>query len=194
MSSFMAAVRLPVWLGLIGLLLFPAAGIAELYRYEGEGGAVIFTDNPSSIPKKYKNKARSHDVDVTPPDLSETPVSIDGNRVLVTVTIDYRGKMVSANLILDTGAEVTTITPALASRLEMSPEAGEVAFAQGVGGGIHKTSRVSLDSLQFGPHKRYNIDALVIKSGSADGLLGMNFLRGLRYQINFDMATIKWVQ
>ena len=36
------------------------------------------------------------------------------------------------------------------------------------------------------------MDILVVQSGGYDGLLGMNFLRELRYHVDFNTSTIKW--
>lgn len=176
---------------LVGLLMPSVAG-CEFYQYEKEDGSINFTDNPAKIPKKYKKKKKVRGVDEDNPNSSVTNVQINKNRVLVPVTLSFRGREAKANFILDTGAEVSTISPALAGKLNINPQDTDVAFAQGVGGGIHKTGHVKMDYVLVGPNRKYEVDFIVIQSGGNDGLLGMNFLRELRYHVNFDRSTIVW--
>jgi predicted aspartyl protease len=180
-----------VLFALLAPFLLQSTGNCEFYQYESDGGTISFTDNPARIPKKYKKKKKSrHDDDET--SISVTRVRIKGNRVLVPVTINYRGREVRANFVLDTGAEVSTISPALAERLNIDPKDTRVAFAQGIGSAVHATPSVKLDYVLVGPNRKYDVDFIVISAAGQDGLLGMNFLRELRFHVNFDTSTIKW--
>ena len=120
------------------------------------------------------------------------PINIKGNRVVLPVTLSYRGTEVKANFVLDTGAEISTMTPRLAGKLNLAPEDTQLAIAQGIGTGYHVTGRVKMDYVLVGPNRKYNLDFLIIEGGGADGLLGMNFLRELRYHISFDKSVIEW--
>lgn len=184
---------LTVLLTVLATWLLPLNGRCEFYQYQDESGAVNFTDDPSKIPKKFKKKLKTRsDDDDSNPGNSIMSVSIKGNRVLLPVTLNYRGKDVKATLVLDTGAEVSTISPSLAARLNIGPEDTDVAFAQGIGEGVQVTGRAKLDYILVGPNRKYDMDILVVQSGGYDGLLGMNFLRELRYHVDFNTSTIKW--
>lgn len=61
------------------LLFFPSLAPparADIYRWEDEGGVVHFTDDPSSIPAKFKRKAR--EIQKVPPGSGKPSVSTIG--------------------------------------------------------------------------------------------------------------------
>jgi predicted aspartyl protease len=170
--------------------VLPAAG--EIYQYEDDMGTVHFVEDPGRIPKKYLKKQRIREGSIEGPSGSVTRVAIDGNRVLVPVTLSYRGREVTANFLLDTGATTCTISPSLAARLRINPAEGRRGIARGVGGAVYEVRQTKLDYLIVGPNRKYGVEASVIESTAADGLLGMNFLRELRYHIDFQSSSIKW--
>jgi len=167
----------------------PAAG--EIYQYEDDMGTVHFVDDPGKIPKKFHKKKRVREESIGDSG-SVTRVAIISNRVLVPVTLAYRGKEVTAHFVLDTGASTCTISPTLAARLHFNPDDGRRGIAQGVGGGVFEVRQTMLDYLIVGPNRKYDVEATVIESAQADGLLGMNFLRELRYHIDFQNSSITW--
>jgi hypothetical protein len=66
-----------------------------------------------------------------------------------------------------------------------------------VGGLQIMTKAAVLNSVVVGPHKKENLRADIIEyQGTADsdynGLLGMNFIKGLRYNIDFKNQAIQW--
>jgi len=182
-------VALPV---LTLLLLMPMIVSGEIYQYEDDVGTVHFVEDPGKIPKKYLKKQRIREGSIEGPSGSVTRVAINGNRVLVPVTLAYQGREVTANFLLDTGATTCTISPSLAARLRVNPAEGRRGIARGVGGGVYEVRQTKLDYLIVGPNRKYDVEASVIESTSADGLLGMNFLRELRYHIDFQSSSIKW--
>ncbi len=182
---------IPFFAAAVLLLPFTAGG--EFYQYEDENGNISFTDDPASVPKKFKKKKLVRDDDSSQSNSSIMRVSIVKNQVLVPVTVAYRGKEVQATFLLDTGANSCTITPALANRLNINPADAGKSIAHVVGGGVYVVGSTKLDYIVVGPNRKYDIGVSVIQSaGNCDGLLGMNFLRELRYHIDFDSSTIKW--
>lgn len=177
----------------LAALLQPLTASGEFYQYEDENGSVNFTDDPAKIPKKLKHKRRVRDDDVSDPNSSVMHVRIVKNQVLVPVTVAYRGKEVRATFLLDTGADTCTITPSLANRLGIDPKDANARLAQVVGGGVFVVGSANLDYIVVGPNRKYEVAVTVISSGASnDGLLGMNFLRELRYHIDFNSNTIRW--
>jgi tetratricopeptide (TPR) repeat protein len=125
-----------------------------------------------------------------------TKVVIKGNTVLVPVTLVNRGRTAQAHLVLDTGASVTVINNGLAQQLGMDLRGAYKGRVQVVGGGTVEASGARLESLIVGPHTKRNMLIAVIDQNGPfmklDGLLGMDFLRGHRYQVNFLTSTLEW--
>jgi predicted aspartyl protease len=129
-------------------------------------------------------------------DSNETRVTIAGNHVLVPVTLGYKGKTVDAQLVLDTGASVTMINTDIAAQLGIDPAETVPGEGQAVGGIILPAAFTKLGYVSVGPHtKKDMIVSIVEEKGlreRRDGLLGMDFLRGLQYYVDFKNQVIDW--
>jgi predicted aspartyl protease len=123
-----------------------------------------------------------------------TKVTIKGNQVLVPVTLGYGGKEVQASLLLDTGAEMTVIHRPIADQLNIPLTPG--AHVRVGGGRVINASVAKLDYVRVGPYEAKEIQAWVVfpqgPPPKEDGALGMNFLRGLEYSIDFENQVIRW--
>jgi clan AA aspartic protease (TIGR02281 family) len=124
----------------------------------------------------------------------ETAVAIDGNRVLVPVTIRYAGKTTGANLLLDTGASIVTLHRNIADKLKIRNT--QKTTMQLAGGQLIAADIARLDAVSVGPNRKKDIFVSIIeqidRNADYDGLLGMNFLRNLRYEIDFEKSVIRW--
>jgi len=124
----------------------------------------------------------------------ETAVSINGNRVLVPVTIRYAGKTTDTNLLLDTGASIVTLHRNIAEKLNIRNT--QKTTMQLAGGQLIAADIVRLDAVSVGPNRKKDVFVSIIdqidKNADYDGLLGMNFLRNLRYEIDFQKSVIRW--
>lgn len=127
-----------------------------------------------------------------------TKVRIIGNQVLVPAVLGYRGRTVDVILLLDTGASESTMTPEIAEQLNMDPALTQLILGQIVGGGLLKARRATIDYISVGPTTKRNITVDIIRHNGPpvgfDGLLGMNFLRDLKYHIDFENQLINWKQ
>jgi hypothetical protein len=127
--------------------------------------------------------------------LPETRVIIKDNKVFVPVTLGYENNEIETTLIFDTGAGSIILHANVAQQLGI--EQGQASQGEGVGGIKIATRTTRLSFVQVGPHRKENLRADIIAyDGTADadynGLLGMNFIRGLKYTIDFDEQVIRW--
>ncbi len=124
----------------------------------------------------------------------QTNVIIDKNRVLVPVLLGYQGNETQAVLILDTGASIVALHQETAKNLHIrSYKKGKMRV---VGGNLVDTGIVKLDYIKVGPIIKKDLYAGIIKYKGRpvpyNGLLGMNFLRGLEFSIDYENNLITW--
>jgi clan AA aspartic protease (TIGR02281 family) len=125
-----------------------------------------------------------------------TKVAIRGNQVIVPVIVGYEGEEMEIFLVLDTGATSVVLHRRVADKLKIDMSRAERIPVQVVGGRILPAYRTRLSHMKVGPIEREDMEALILEqrgpSGFADGLLGMTFLRGLEYRVDFDREWILW--
>lgn len=122
-----------------------------------------------------------------------TPVKISNNQILVPVTLTYLNNSVETTLLLDTGANITTISESIAQKLSINH--GIKSSAKVANGQIVKTSLAEINSIKVGPKAiktpRVAIVPFVGKR-DFDGLLGLDFLRHFGYDIDYGNSLIQW--
>lgn len=123
-----------------------------------------------------------------------TKVTIRGNTVLVPTTLGYGGKEIQASLVLDTGATIIALHNPIVDQLGVPIT--KRGYSQVAGGNRIPAGKIELDYVRVGPYEAKGIQAMVIfpqgPSAGHDGLLGMNFLRGLEYSVDFENQVIRW--
>ncbi len=172
---------------------------AEIYKHTDNRGTTHYTNNPPSndyelhisIPNRQEN---AQHVQSGPPEKLETSVKINMNSVIVPVTLGYGGKEIEAMLLLDTGASNIVLHRTLGEELHFQKKSSSKARI--VGGKTIDTDLGTLDYVKVGPHEKINLSVGIIdlqgQSVPYQGLLGMNFLKGLEYKIDFDNKIIHW--
>lgn len=125
----------------------------------------------------------------------QTKVEIVGyGQALVPCTLVYKNREVEAKLLLDTGCSITMIHDDVAKKLNLKPKMK--GKAQTAGGNMISVKYGNLSYIKVGPHKIDDLCVGVIKhkgrKPQMKGLLGMNFLVGLDYKIDYAQQLIRW--
>jgi predicted aspartyl protease len=123
-----------------------------------------------------------------------TRILIKGHQIFIPVRLVYHSQMIQVMLLLDTGATTTVIYDEAASRLNLWKR--EKSYSIVADGRKIYSERACLDYIMVGPHKFKNFQVSIINySGNNDhytGLLGMNFLKNLKYNIDYSNQIITW--
>jgi hypothetical protein len=138
-------------------------------------------------------KLRRHQADIEK--RAETKVVIDGNRVLVPVLLGNNGIEVKALLLLDTGASQVVLHRNVADQLNIITRKKGLAVV--AGGQTIQSEMGILSYLQVGPYTMNDSPVIILPYGGPttnhNGMLGMNFLRHVRYSIDFENQVIHWI-
>lgn len=123
-----------------------------------------------------------------------SPVFISGRQVFVPVRLRNGSAETEAMLLLDTGATSSVITPEVAARLNIG-EAENVRVSV-VGGRVLNAKKLLVSEMRVGPVRRERQEVVIIRQRQGtmgDGLLGMSFLAGLKYTIDFQNQRLNWL-
>ena len=203
----------------MAILLMPAlvavSADADFFRYVGPDGQMVFVDDLGKVPielrpqvKRYgevapapdqapgPNSAQTDPATQQPEETAKgvTPIFIQRDRVFVPVLLGYGILETEALLVLDTGASVTTLYRDTVDRLFM--RGLDRTIGRTASGASIPVELATLDFIQVGPHRKERLRVgIVDPTGPApkyDGMLGMDFLGGIDFNIDFQREVLVW--
>ena len=83
------------------------------------------------------------------------------------------------NFMVDTGASVVVLTFEDAQRMRLEPDTLEYKWRISTAGGETKGASVLLNSIRFGAVEVENVEAMILREGLEQSLLGISFLEQL---------------
>jgi clan AA aspartic protease (TIGR02281 family) len=173
-----------------------------MYKWVDGNGTVHFTDDPSSIPEKYRSDAESRKThkelpaarkEEKPADVSSTgkpsepegidvPLARSGEVWVTEVTLNGRTRQ---PFIVDTGASFTLISRQTASNLGVTIDESTPFLPVVTASDVILNPLITLRSVRVGKAEVENVDALVHNlPGQTAGLLGNSFLGKFRVAID----------
>jgi predicted aspartyl protease len=173
-------------------LLFPEAGLSDIYYWIDDQGIQNYTAVMESVPEVYRSKVQRlallpapapPEPNLSPPNKGATRIPFSpGSPIPVQTRINGLGPI---PLILDTGAERTIISPSVLSRLGLSVEAEPPIILKGVTG-MGQANRVRVNFIEVGESRVSPLLIAVYAADlkGADGLLGWDFLSSLNVSID----------
>jgi len=169
---------------LIVCLAYARQSQADVFTYTSDRGTLYIVDDIERLPEEYREKEKER-----------TKIKVYNYAVIVPVEIKYKNRSITIDLILDTGATITTITPEIADYLginENDKTVGETTIADG---SKVNHSKFIADEMSVGSKTRIKIPVAILGRKNKDnvnGLLGMNFLSNFPHMINIKSREIKW--
>ena len=179
--------------------LAPAAG-AQIYRWINERGELHISEGLDSVPMRFRSGAVLLGHPALPAPAPDTPAAASGGAadtagVLVRIPFTPGTPIIvsaringgrSVQLVLDTGADRTMISPQTLSALGVDMRPLARGTLQGVTGGSADVEVIRLESLEVGEAKASPMDVVVHNANltRGEGLLGRDFLD--RFTVNID--------
>jgi len=187
--------RYVLHLSCVLLLLTLVPAYAEIYKWVDRDGRVHLTDTPAGIPPESRDRSeekarpapapqsapappqtRPERFSIAPPPAStsyEVPLWREGNAMLVEAVIN---STMHAHLLLDTGAEFTVLSTAVARRLALNLQDAAVVPLRAASGEFF-APMMKVQSITVGDAAVRDVEVIVHDATPGlDGLLGMSFL------------------
>jgi len=186
---------------IILLTILVPSSYAEMYKWVDEKGTVHFTDDPSSIPEKYRQDAetRKPSKEISTPRPQEKPKPSLPTKVSepegIIVDLFRKGELLFAEVILnsrvrryfivDTGSSFTLINRVTANELGIRDDENTPYIRAASVSGIISVPLVTLGSVRVGDAEVENVETVIYPmAASGDGLLGNSFLNKFKVVID----------
>ena len=192
---------------------------AQLYEYRDNTGRRVFVDRISAVPLQYRDQLVSREAYQSSPEeravaqrlrqisqLEEalrridrllanasSPISFNNNQVVVPVEISRGNRSRTLKLLLDTGANRTVFHRQALSGLVTEDRL--VGSARTASGEEIPLYQAKVDRLQLGPFEISPAQVQLLEfrgSSPHQGLLGMDLLSQVEYQLDLEGEKLQW--
>ncbi len=213
MIATMSRVLLLVLVTAVTVLVWPAASLAQYYRWVDERGVAHYAEGIDNVPQRYRSVAvplglRNSPTPAAPTPGATTPRAtteasgeetvirfVPGRHIIVDARINGSA---SVKLILDTGAAGTLISPRALVAAGVSLTRGtRVARTRGVARGVEvEVQEVAIDSLEVGSARvgRMLVASYDMDSADVEGLLGQDFLGNFNVSIDSSAGVVTLIR
>jgi hypothetical protein len=173
------------------------------YRYVDKNGVVFWERDQAKIPAEYRSSATlnyggaesgSATSAVPKGQPRVTSIRIVDNQIIVPVVFKNKRRTVKANMILDTGASVTTLYSKLAADLRLNKNKHKKVRSVSANGASTTTRLTRVDAIEVDGKKHTKSEVLIMPHSNigADGLLGNSYLRHFSFTIDYEKQLLRW--
>jgi len=161
-----------------------------IFSYTDNNGEIFMVESIQKIPKEYRENMKASKPSIGRQ--GDTKIEVQNNQIHVPVKLTCQGKTATFRMQVDTGANVTTISPAIAQRLEIKPTGRSEAII--ANGQRVATYTIYCEKITVGTNSKTNIKVSIMPRSSNEeaGLLGMDFLSDFPHTISTQTKMIKW--
>lgn len=171
-------------LTLLLLLLLPLAAAADVYQWTDKQGRTHFSDKP--MPGAQKRQTTPMNTIANPAyNLQLNSLQMRFTEQNGTMRVDGAINGVMMHFVVDTGASLVTIPPAIAERAGISTAGAQTITLRTANGEV-SAPMVSIPDIRVDGVARRDVQATIhqISDDPALGLLGMSFFN--RYNVTID--------
>ncbi len=160
--------------------------LGGVYSYRDEKGTLHAVSSPDEIPERYRANVKQLSSEESGSGDVNLKLEREGNSLIIPVSF---GAGVEAPMILDTGASVSMISTSLAERLKVK----QLGLTQiSTASGIVRVPVVKLPETSVRQFTVRDLRVTVnnLPSGRAQGLLGVDFLKHFRMQLDSESGQL----
>lgn len=173
------------------MLLLPLTAAADVYQWTDSQGRTHFSDKP--VPgSKVRQTSPVNTISIPAYNLSRNSMEMRFTEKNGTMFVKGEINGVPMSFVVDTGASLVTVPPAVARRAGIRTEGARIITLRTANGEVN-APMVSLPRIDVDGVSQNNVDATIHKISNDDylGLLGMSFFSKYTMTIDHEDKVIR---